>query len=203
MKKFVWLVVAVMAVATAASANLLVNGDFTLDGTTAQLGTAAINNWSYWGTSGWYNDDIGANLSVKVWWDDTGLYQDWACDGNTAYELSVDAMNRSGSDNLTNWWGYLKVEFYDVSNAKVGESELDFLTMDDPDDTWMSLSGTYTSPAASSYGRIVLGLTHWAENPSGAAYFDNASVIEAIPEPAIAGLLLIGVVGLRMLRRRA
>jgi hypothetical protein len=202
MKKCLWLVVAVVAVATAASANLLLNPGFTDGGGTAQIGSATINNWSHWGNSGWYNDDIGGNLSVKAWWDDTGIYQDWNCSPNTAYELSVDAQQRTG-DSLVNWWGYLKVEFYDSSNTKLAEQELDYITSADSLDTWIPLSGIYTSPANSAYGRTILGITHWAENPAGASYFDNASVIEAIPEPAIAGLLLVGVVGLRMLRKRA
>ncbi|HRX84667.1 MAG TPA: hypothetical protein P5572_06560, partial [Phycisphaerae bacterium] len=66
--------------ATAASANLLVNGGFE-DGDTGQLGTVALPGWNSWGPSGWHHDDAGRTLdtkAMKLWWDDAGLWQDFA-----------------------------------------------------------------------------------------------------------------------------
>ena len=60
-------------------ANLLTNPGFE-DGPTGQLGESfTIPGWNYWGTAGWHHDDAGKvidTLAVKLWWGDTGYWQD-------------------------------------------------------------------------------------------------------------------------------
>ena len=58
-------------------------------------------------------------MSVKFWWDDTGLFQDFACTAGVLYDFRVDARHRS-SEPLVDWKGYLKAEFYNASWVQVG-----------------------------------------------------------------------------------
>ncbi len=155
--------------------NLLLNSDFALDGVAAQINAATINNWGTWGPSGWYNSDIDSQMSVKLWYDDSGLFQDWTCAGSAVYELNVYARQRD-AEPLVDWQGYLKVEFYDAGNGLLASQELDYFLPTDPTNQWILLTGCYTSPAASAYGRIVLGVKNWTATVSGAVFFDNARV---------------------------
>ena len=197
-------IVIVLGLASVASANLLVNGDFSQNGVPAALGTTNISSWSSWGSSGYYNDDIDSQMSVKIWWDDSGLWQDWSATAGEAYTLAVDARQQS-TDPLVSWRGYLKVEFYNSTNGQIASQELDYLTPTDSKDTWLQLSGTYTAPVDTVYGRILLGMNNWASNAAGSVYFDNASVVAAIPEPTMAALFgfagLIFLAARRMVRR--
>ncbi|MFH0881261.1 MAG: autotransporter-associated beta strand repeat-containing protein, partial [Lentisphaerota bacterium] len=156
-------------------ANLLQNSDLAQDGTPAQVGAATINNWTTWGASGWYNNDIDAQMAVKFWWNDSGMYQDFDCSAGMKYDFSVYARQRD-IEPLTNWHGYLTAEFFDASWVSVGSRELDYISSDDPTNQWIQLSGSYTSPANSVHGRMVLGVNNWAAGPAGSAYFDNAAV---------------------------
>ncbi|MFH0953561.1 MAG: PEP-CTERM sorting domain-containing protein [Verrucomicrobiota bacterium] len=202
MKKYVVMVVVLVASCMVASANLLLNADFSSDGVFTNLAAANMTSWNHWGDSGYYQGDIGGNPSAKAWWDDSGIYQDFTATPGTVYALSVMAQQRTG-DLLVNWHGYLKVEFYNALNVGVGTQELDYISSADPADSWVLLSGSSTSPVSTAYGRIVLGINNWAEGPSGAAYFDDASVdASVVPEPALAGLVLLGGLGLAMLRKR-
>jgi len=204
MKKGSLAVLVLIAAASMASANLLVNGDFA-NGTSGggQFGAATINNWTTYGSSGWYQSDIGGNYSVKMWWDDSGIYQDWACTAGEQFNLTVDALQRSTPDPLVSWTGYLQVEFYDSTGTnKLASQQLAYFPPTEPHDTWVTLSGSYTAPVSAVSGRIVLGVENWATNASGSAYFDNATVNQVVPEPSLAGLVLFGAIGLVLLRRR-
>ncbi len=155
--------------------NLLLNGDFALSGNPAQLGTAVINNWNTWGTGGWYQNDIDSQMSVKIWWDDTGIYQNFTCATGAVYVFSVQGRHRS-SKPLVNRSGVLKAEFYDSGGTPLAAYILDDLKPTDPQDQWIPMSGVCTSPANSVQGRLVLTVTSGAGS-DGDAYFDNASVV--------------------------
>jgi hypothetical protein len=201
MRNFVIMLVVVFA--AAAQANLILNADFG-SGTLGQLNNGgAIDNWNIFGTSqnGWYQTDIDSQRSVTMWWDDVGIFQNWACTPGEEYLLTVDARQPS-VEPLVGWHAYLKVEWYDNLWAKVGESQLDYLSSADPQDAWIQLSGLATAAAGSANGRIVLGLNNW-DSPSGKAYFDNASVVAAIPEPSLAALVAVGLGVVRLLRKRS
>lgn len=197
--------VAVLAlVVTVAQANLLLNADFAQDGNPASFTSAVINNWTAYGTlgNGYYNNDIDSQMSVTMWWDDVGIYQDWACTPGQEYVLEVDARHPS-VEPLVGWHAYLKVEWYDEGFVtKLGEQELDYISSVDPTDTWIPLSGTVTALTGSANGRIVLGLNNY-DSSSGKAYFDDASVEPTvIPEPTLAALLAVGLGVVRILRKR-
>ncbi|MBN1268772.1 MAG: hypothetical protein JXB04_04230 [Kiritimatiellae bacterium] len=198
--------VAVLAlVTTVAQANLLLNADFG-SGTLGQFNNGAVvDNWTIFGTadSGWYQDDIDANRSVKIWWDDVGIYQDFACTAGSEYLFSADARYRSTPDPLVSWHGYIKVEWYDGSWNPLGSTELDYISSSDSADTWHQLSGSATAAVGSVNGRLVFGLNNYVGDNAGAAYFDNANVdVAAIPEPTLAALLAVGLGVVRILRKR-
>jgi len=175
------------------NADLLLNGDFTDNGTYGQLPTTNITHWTTWGASGWYQNDIDSDASIKFWYYDTGAFQNHDAAENQVLQYSVQARTPSG-DQLAGMEGYLKAEFFDSGDSKIGEYVVDTFTPSDPADTWVQLSGLATAPVATAYGRIVLGLQDDATpgDESGSLYFDNASVEQMIPEPITAGLLLVG-----------
>jgi autotransporter-associated beta strand protein len=155
--------------------NLLQNGDFALNGTPAQIHLATINNWSAWGESGWYNTDIDSQLSVKIWWDDTGIYQDWDCTPDTLYQLNVYARQRT-AEPLVDWQGYMKVEFYDSGDGQLLAQELDYFLPEYPTNQWILLTGVATAPANTAYGRIILGIKNWSASAGGSCFFDDAAI---------------------------
>ena len=191
-------IVVVLTLASVASANLLLNGDFSQSGVAGQLGTATINNWSTWGTSGYYQSDIGSQYSVKIWWDDSGLWQDWTAVAGQAYQMTVQGQTLS-SEPLRNWDGFLQVEWYNSGNGQISKRTVDNFYPTDPTNQWVAVQGVVTAPVGTAYGRILLGVTNWSASASGSVYFDNADVV-AIPEPTLAALL--GFAGLLFLAGR-
>ena len=96
-----------------ANANILINGGFE-DGPTGQI-SSPIPGWSSWGGSGWHHDDAGQTLdtkAIKFWWDDAGLWQDFAVTGGTNYSISAETLSPA-NDPLNLWNGLIKVEYYD------------------------------------------------------------------------------------------
>lgn len=189
-----------------AQANILVNGGFE-DGDTGAINAVAIPGWSSWGDSGWHHDDAGRTIDSKAivfWWDTGGLWQDFAATPGQAYAFSVETFNWSGN-TLHGWNGLIKAEFYDSSigtgpGQALSEFELDrYYSASDPLDTWVTIGGNVVAPAGADVGRLVIKINDWQDGVSGVLNFDNASVT-AVPEPATAGLLVLGVLGL--LRRR-
>ena len=202
MMRCLWIGMALLVAAAPASANLLVNGDFE-DGVTGNIGDG-VPGWSVWGASGWHHDDAGRVIdqkAVKFWWDDAGMWQDFAVVGGNDYDFSVQAFNWSG-DQLTGWNGVIKAEFY---NSAIGTDPGDVLLAIDLDryysasdlvDAWVEIGDTVTAPATADIGRIVLLIADWqSTGVGGALNFDNASVT---PEPAsIVALVGMALVALR------
>ncbi len=198
--------VLVIGIAAPASANLLTNGGFE-DGDTGQLGSVAVPSWNSWGGSGWHHDDVGKVIdtkAMKLWWDDAGLYQDVTVTGGGLYDFSVQVFNAS-DDQLNQWNGLIKAEFYDSSigtdpGDALANVELErYYSATDPVDTWVEIGNTITAPAGADIGRIVLLIVDWQPDPSGVLNFDEAS-ITLVPEPAAFALLAIATL---VLRRRA
>ena len=197
-----WLVIGTaMASCQIASANLLVNGDFSQPGIAGQLGSVTVSNWNVYGaTSGWYANDIDSQMSVKIWNTDTGIYQDWSVTEGQAYNFQVSCYQWD-SDHLVTAEGYLKVEWYDASNAQLGLTVLDTMTASDSYNTWVPLSGTATAAVGAAYGRVVLGLQGTMSGDE--LFFDNADVsVAAVPEPATLAMFGLGILGLLRLRRK-
>ena len=200
MKRLV-IFLALLALAIPTQAEVLVNGDFE-DGDTGQITGTPIPGWNAWNWSGWHHDDAGAVIdtkAMKLWWDDSGLYQDFAATPGLTYDFSVQCLDWSGDTSPINWNGLIKAEFYDPCDVQLANVELERFDSDiEPDDVWTQIGGSYEAPAGTAYGRIVLMVVDWHDGIAGAIQFDNASVT---PEPTTIALLGLG--GLLLRRRRA
>ena len=203
MRKVVLLIVAVNLVAGMGFAqNLLINADLESPGAPGgQLGTAVIDDWLQWGSSGWYTTDHGPdNMDVKFWSDDTGIYQNFDCTAGTTYQFDSIALNPSGGDQLSGRTGDMKAEWYTAGDVKIGDTMIiDSLTDAATPDTWYPLSGSMEAPVDAARGRFVFGVSAAG---GGVAFFDDASVTAmAIPEPTAAVLMFLGVIGVFAYRR--
>lgn len=187
-----------VALCQAASANLLLNGDFAEPGTGGQFGTVTISNWTAYGTSGWYANDIDSQYAAKIWAPDTGMYQDWTAMAGQEYTLSVQGYQTAG-EQLTTEAAYLKVEWFDSGYGALGQSVLDTMTGSDPVGSWNTLNGNAVAPANAAHGRITLGLQD--ADGAGAVFFDNA-VVDVVPEPGTLALFSLGILGFLRLRRK-
>lgn len=196
---------AVIVLAAAARAELLTNGNFE-DGPTGNI-SAGIPGWNSWGGSGWHHDDAGRTLDAKAvvfWWDDAGIWQDFAVSPGVGYTFGVQAFSWP-NDPLHLWNGLLKAEFYNSAigtgpGQAISEFELDrFYSASDPTNTWVSLGGLAVAPAGADVGRIVLKINDWQSGVSGVLNFDNATVT---PEPAMLTLLACAGVALCGGKRR-
>lgn len=190
-----------------AQANLLLNPTFQAGTGPGWFGNpgVVISNWTRWGNSGWYTDDFGAtNLNVKIWWDDTGIYQDWSASPGSVYVVGADIMRSPMSgDQPVHWQAYVKAEFYNAANQQLLQYTVGTLGPSGPSGIWYQVSGLVTSPANTAYGRIVMGLQNYQSGAAGAYYFDNGlAEPSVIPEPATAMILALGFASLRALRKR-
>ncbi len=204
MKKVALVAFVVCMVAGFAQANLIINGDFSLDDgidPTVALGWNVFHSggWANRETSGSFPDPNDYHMAIgnaggygAFIWQDVAV----ADDGST-YTLSADAM-------LDPWWLnslYIKLEFYDAGENLLGELESPHFSQPDYDVGLplanYSVSGV--APAGTEIVRSMLG----TYGEGGTARFDNAVLV---PEPGSVGLLLLGsavLVGHRARRRRA
>jgi hypothetical protein len=201
MKTHVLMVLALLlALGGLVQANLLVNGDFE-DGDTGQVGVVPIPGWNSWGNNGWHNDDAGAVIdtkSMKFWWDQVGLWQDFAATAGTIYHYSVQVIDASRDTTANNWDLQIEAEFYDAANSQLTAVLMGYFDSTlQPNDTWVEIGGSIAAPAGTSYGRVVIRTVDWQSGIGGALYFDNVSVV---PEPVT--FCLLGLGGLFLKRRR-
>ena len=185
MMKKVTLLLAVLAMASMASANLLTNGDFE---------DSAGSGWSQWwgGNSNKYAPDpVEGDNCAGVWWSDDGVYQGLAIGPGT---YTVSGMLEQ--NDLANRIGVIQAEVGDGVN--VWWVQLIEIGPDDPTDTWISGSTVIdNTTAGATYLNINLFMIDQDVNPAGIVRFDNISVV---PEPATMALLSLG--GVWMLRRK-
>lgn len=185
--KLMTIVLVLPALGLSASANLLDNGGFEA-GELGWLDWDVITGWNRWGSSGYHHNDAAATIgakAAKLWWDDSGLWQDFEALPGRTYDFRVHCLDWSGDTSANNWDAVIVGEFYDAADAKLTETELGrFDSTLEPDDTWVSIGGPVTAPVNTAYGRVVLRLRDWHENIDGAINFDNVSVIAALPPAA-------------------
>ena len=194
---------AVLLLAAPAFANLLSNGGFELGDTGGINDTGNPTDWFAWGpVSGWHHDDDGKTIddkAIKFWWDDAGVWQDFAVTEGSEYLYSVEMLNHT-DDLLVDWNGHLIAEFYDSAETQLAATVVDkYYSAIDPTNAWVNVSGTVTAPSGAVTGRIILKIGDWTENVGGSLNFDDASVTQ-VPEPA--SLLALAAAALVALRRR-
>ncbi|OGV45642.1 MAG: hypothetical protein A2X46_15015 [Lentisphaerae bacterium GWF2_57_35] len=193
-----------MACSTASVQADLVNGD--VEGGT---GLADIPGWLSWGPSGALEGSYahsGAQC-VRLWWDDTGLFQNFSVIGGQTYTASgylyTPTSERYTWDVGNNTYASLKLEWYQadgVTSAGPGIETTRF-TPDDLADVWAFRSISGAAPASATIGRMVLAIG--GSGPaSGTVAFDSLSAVAAVPEPSTMAFLVTSLVGLPMLLRR-
>jgi hypothetical protein len=171
-------------------------------------GLSDLPDWTAWGGSGtlegsYYNS---GSQSVRFWFNDTGLFQDFAATPGEEYETSGYLYTPSGGEQYT-WDGgnltyaCIKLEWHRADDSLISYTESDHFTPDNTPDVWTQVSAQEEAPAETSYGRVTL-LIDGAGPGSGTVAFDDvdASVV-AIPEPTT--LALFGsIAGIFVLRRK-
>jgi hypothetical protein len=187
MKKMM-ILLAALAVAGIANANMLVNGDFE---------DPAGSGWTAWwgGNSNKYvADPVEGDNCAGVWWMDDGLFQTIAI-GPGIYTVSGKFMQ----ENLGNGRiGVIKAEIGDGVNVwwvqEVAISEID------PQGTWLS-DGFVIDNSVAGATSLKMNLFMYDQNGwgsgTGIVRWDDISVI---PEPASMTLLALG--GLLLRRRK-
>ena len=193
-----------MALSGVVHADLLVNGDFSSPGTgsAGQFGSVTIDNWTTYGTDGWYANDVGSQMSAKIWAPGTGIYQDWTATAGSSYDMTVQGYQTTAEQLSGDRVGFLTVEWFESGGAKIGSSlVVDTMSVADSDNAWVTLSGSATAPANTAYGRTVLGVSDTTSG-SGAVFFDNATVNAAIPEPAALSMIGMGFFALMRFRKK-
>ena len=102
---------------------MLINPGFE-DGPTGQMNNP-IPGWNTWGTNGWHHDDAGKTIdskAVKIWWVDSGYWQDFSVIEGHTYNFSVymahysDDPLRDGSEGpgTGDKKGVVKAEWYNA-----------------------------------------------------------------------------------------
>ena len=191
MKKKIVLLAMVFAsigLVSSVSANILENPGFE-QGDLGQLDTIILPGWTSFGYSGEHVDTAGYTIgdySIKMWWDVTGIYQDFSCVGGMDYDISINAITEDG-DHLQGWDAVFKVEWYDSGDFLIEVIEIgrfigekdDKAISGDPVDVWKLISATKTAPGPAAYGRVVMYLEqadNWESTTGGVIYWDNVSV---------------------------
>lgn len=176
----------VLAAGVLAQANLLINPGFE-DGATGPL-NAPIPGWSTWNNSGWHHNDAGAVIdtkAVKLWWTDSGIFQDFAAVEGHTYRLSGymlhtagDALRDGAGGAPGDKTGEFRAEWYDAFGVFLREDVIGKITKDDPTDTWLLRSADITTPPGTASGRFLIRM-YQPTAGDGAVNYDNVSAFDA------------------------
>jgi len=193
----------VLALGGVAQANLLYNGDLSIEGTDQWN----ADGWSEYNSGGWVNREIAANGTYgdpNNWHYaignagaiNNGAYQDIAVPDNGAIvSLSADIA-------MDDWWkpdGFVKIEFYDATDTLISFNETYLYANGYDGDVaqpWQPINISAPAPAGTVKVRAVLG--SYTASDGGTVRFDNAVLV---PEPASMGLLTAGVLMIAGRRR--
>jgi len=184
----IWVsILCVLASGGAAWANLLKNPGFE-EGETGQIGRVPIPGWLTWNTNGWHHNDAGAVIdtkAVKLWWSDSGIYQDFPAEAGHTYRLSgymlhtsADPLRNPDSNPQTEGdkTGDFRVEWYNALGAMLREDAFGQITKNDPTDTWLLYTADITAPPGTAYGRYLIRM--YGSRGDGAVNYDNACVYD-------------------------
>lgn len=201
------LVLCLIAGGNLLAANLLLNPGFET-GITGPFTTCTIDNWTKFGSSGWYCSDAGGYhggvRSVKIFLADANLYQDFSTTAGKVYDVSAWVISLS-TDN----YGFhgmnaiIEVQWLDSAKTNILSTNIigyfyggtftppSTNTGGDSRNTWKSISNMATSPAGAFYGRVRLYIVRWATDYfGGSVYWDDVSVTENLypasdPNPGV------------------
>jgi hypothetical protein len=185
-----------------AHANILSNASFE-GGDRGTFGAIWFPGWSTQGNNGAVTREFcypyGLGNSVKLWYNDTVLFQGLSVVAGQSY--SVGGFAYSGSyDNggVSGWDSICKIEWYQGNiwtGTKISEEEIGrFNGQQDALDSWKQVGRAVTAPALAESAKLLILM---AENGNtlkkGSIGWDSFDV-ETIPEPASLLLLSAGVI---------
>jgi hypothetical protein len=211
-KKIVLLVILVIGFAAGnALADALLNPGFE-QGAIGRFDPQNVTYWTTVGTQGYHtgntppNDYVHSGIkAVKIWMDDTYLYQDFSVIAGNKYDFSIYAYAYSG-DNLGLRFAdaVFQVKWYNDVDALILEEEIGRFygahapnDPCDPYDIWKFISGSRTAPPLAVTCRVLLYLDRHegAFDIDGSIFWDDASVTWSYgasnPEPADGALDLV------------
>ncbi len=118
------------------------------------------------------------------------ITQDIPATPGNLYELSVWGLHFSGDPitdanpgNMIEALGFSlsNIEFYDASNTLLEVTSFSPTTEDTPFDQWLETRYTATAPAGAATARIILGMFQLNNESIGAAYLDDADLVDVGP----------------------
>ena len=208
MKKKVLIILAICSIASVASANLLVNGDFsdiTGAGWNAWNGTAVVNQDNAGAplpllTPG---DVAYANYAGKAWgnwaypWTNAGFSQVLPATAGDVYTLSGLVMHLSSDAMVGDTFAVIKLVFQDALGAELYGQDVVQVDATSLTDTWIPGSLTLTAPAGTTQVEALFLHFQPSGVGAGAAFVDNMTLV---PEPMT--LVLLGMGGLLLRKRK-
>ncbi|MDD2236104.1 MAG: PEP-CTERM sorting domain-containing protein [Kiritimatiellae bacterium] len=203
MRKVYAIVVCIGMLAVAgARADLISNGS--LEGGT---GLSDVPSWTSWGTDGALDGTAHEGTqSIKMWFNSTGFYQDFAVTAGESVNGSLYCYTASGDKygwdvgNAT--YAAFKLEWFNSSEDNLGGAIYStHFTPDNAADTWTELTvNNAVAPAGTAHGRMVFSI-EGAGPGAGSVLFDSASVT-AVPEPGTLALMGLSMLGLLVFRKK-
>ena len=192
--------------------NLLVDGNFQAEGAAnafdqsnpIPLPSGISGGWAGWTCS--LTPVIypltGCSFSVFVWentWDPEGVYQILPATACYTYTLDAWALDTKTPDWATP--NILQLNFYDSTGTDELGSYGNWQAGPSNVNTWQQLQATTASAPAGT--ALVEAYVMYMDSDSGAQgmYFGNAS-LTAVPEPSTIALVVCGLLGALVIRRR-
>jgi hypothetical protein len=168
-------------------ANLLENPGFE-EGPTGRISDVPIQGWLAWGSNGWHHNDAGRTIdtqAAKLWWTDSGIYQDFPATAERTYRFGGYMMHhvtdplRDGAGGIPgDKTGDLKIEWYTETHNLIREDAFGQISKDDPMNTWIFYTADVVAPVGTAYGRYLLRMYQQTAG-DGAVNYDNTSVYDA------------------------
>ncbi|HPF99760.1 MAG TPA: PEP-CTERM sorting domain-containing protein [Kiritimatiellia bacterium] len=198
--------VALLATASAATANLLYNPGFNTNGgggttpdgwtATGDAGKQGVENWGSHDGDGWLEAFYGWNAGTSA-----TLFQNVAGAANSIYTLSFW---QEGDDAWNGTAFSVSLLWLDATGSQIGTpATMDLQSTAIANTGWTNQVLQATSPLNTATVRVQFAATSLAEAGAGAAKIDEVNFdVQAIPEPSTLALVGIPLIALAAMRRR-
>ena len=198
--------VALLATASAATANLLYNPGFNTNGgggttpdgwtATGDAGKQGVENWGSHDGDGWLEAFYGWNAGTSA-----TLFQNMAGAANSIYTLSFW---QEGDDAWNGTAFSVSLLWFVATGSQIGTpATMDLQSTAIANTGWTNQILQATSPLNTATVRVQFAATSLAEAGAGAAKIDEVNFdVQAIPEPSTLALVGIPLIALAAMRRR-